>query len=310
MASDLHRRGRDRRLQRDECLFCTLARDDAGDEAQIIERNDLVYAVLNAYPYTSGHLMVVPVRHEDRLETLTVDEAGALIAMVQAATQAVQSAYGPEGINVGMNLGRAAGAGVPGHLHVHVVPRWVGDTNFMTSIAETRVLPEPLSTTCDRLRSRWPAAVASRPMSDEPGDRLPDDRLPEDLDVTAYVGPYLFPDIRRRRIAGVILAVLGAASLAAGSERATTGSSAVGVLLLLVGAYHFAGAWHLEVDQIEALAVASRTVGFPVGPRLRAARVAGPAITTVVAHPPLQRRRPALDARPRRGRRGRRLGAR
>ena len=140
-----------------ECLFCVL-RDDGNAEAQIIERNDLVYAVLNAYPYTSGHLMVVPVRHEDRLEALTVDEAGALIAMVQQATQAVQSAYGPEGINVGMNLGRAAGAGVPGHLHVHVVPRWVGDTNFMTSIAETRVLPEPLSETCARLRSRWPGA--------------------------------------------------------------------------------------------------------------------------------------------------------
>jgi ATP adenylyltransferase len=142
----------------DECLFCMLARADADDEAQIIERNDLVYAVLNAYPYSSGHLMVVPVRHEGRLDALTVDEAGALIAMVQQATQAVQSAYRPEGINVGMNLGRAAGAGVPGHLHAHVVPRWVGDTNFMTSIAETRVLPEPLSETCARLRSRWPGA--------------------------------------------------------------------------------------------------------------------------------------------------------
>jgi len=138
----------------DECLFCILARSD-DDEAQILARDDLVYAVLNAYPYTSGHLMVVPVRHEERLDALTADEAGAVMAMTQRATAAVQAAYRPEGINVGINLGRAAGAGVPGHLHIHVVPRWLGDTNFMTSVAETRVLPEPLSRSCERLRSEW-----------------------------------------------------------------------------------------------------------------------------------------------------------
>jgi ATP adenylyltransferase len=139
----------------DECLFCALAAASSDDEALVIDRTELVYTVLNAYPYTSGHLMVVPVRHEGRLESLRAEEASALMSTVQRATAAVQAAYDPEGMNVGVNLGRAGGAGVPGHLHVHVVPRWVGDTNFMTSVAETRVLPEPLSETCARLRSEW-----------------------------------------------------------------------------------------------------------------------------------------------------------
>jgi diadenosine tetraphosphate (Ap4A) HIT family hydrolase len=138
------------------CLFCALPREDP-DEAGIIAADDRVYAVLNAYPYTSGHLMVAPVRHEGELDALTEDEATAVMRMTQHATTAVRTAYEPDGINVGMNLGRAAGAGVPGHLHVHVLPRWVGDTNFLTTVAEARVLPEPLSATLDRLRTAWPA---------------------------------------------------------------------------------------------------------------------------------------------------------
>jgi hypothetical protein len=106
--------------------------------------------------------------------------------------------------------------------------------------------------------------VASRRVT-EPIHEQTGDQLPEDLDVTAYVGPYLFPDIRRRRIAGAILAVLGAASLAAGLGSGNGGLTGAGVLLLVISAYHFAGAWHLAVDQIEALAAASRTAGFPVG---------------------------------------------
>jgi ATP adenylyltransferase len=141
----------------DGCLFCSLvgSGDDADDELQILDRNALVYAVLNAYPYTAGHLLVAPVRHEGELDALDADEAGALMEMTQVATAAVRAAYQPDGINIGMNLGRAAGAGIPGHLHVHVLPRWSADTNFMTSIAEARVLPEPLSRTYERLRSAW-----------------------------------------------------------------------------------------------------------------------------------------------------------
>lgn len=140
----------------DGCLFCGLAQRPP-DEAQVVARDELTFALLNAFPYTSGHLMVAPLRHEADLDALDETEASALMVMTQRATAALRRAYAPEGINVGMNLGRAAGAGVPGHLHVHVLPRWVGDTNFMTSVAETRVMPEALGRTLERLREAWPA---------------------------------------------------------------------------------------------------------------------------------------------------------
>ncbi len=139
----------------DECVFCALA-DDTDDHGQVVARDRLTFAVLNIFPYTSGHLLVMPRRHVGDLTELTDDEAAALMAMTRRATVALQRGYTPDGINVGINLGRAAGAGVPGHLHVHVVPRWGGDTSFMTSVAETRVLPEPLTKTFERLRAAWP----------------------------------------------------------------------------------------------------------------------------------------------------------
>ena len=138
----------------DECLFCRLAAADP-DEAYVVARDERAFVVLNAYPYTSGHVMVAPLRHEGDLEALPADDATALMHLTQRATAAVKRAYSPEGVNIGVNLGAAAGAGVPGHLHVHVVPRWNADTNFMTAIAETRVLPESLSDTMVRLREAW-----------------------------------------------------------------------------------------------------------------------------------------------------------
>ena len=135
-----------------ECLFCSLA--DREDE--LVAREPHAFAILNRYPYTSGHMLVAPTRHTGDLEALGADEASALMRMTQHATGAVKAAYQPDGVNVGLNLGRAAGAGIPGHLHVHVLPRWVGDTNFMTSVAEARVLPETLSTSLEKLRAAWP----------------------------------------------------------------------------------------------------------------------------------------------------------
>jgi ATP adenylyltransferase len=140
----------------DECLFERLAAADPAD-ALVLARTDRAFAVMNAYPYTSGHLMVVPLRHVGTLAALTRADAAAVMALTQDATAAVQAAYSPEGINVGLNIGRAAGAGIPGHVHVHVLPRWSGDTNFMTSVAEARVLPEPLTTSYEKLRAAWPA---------------------------------------------------------------------------------------------------------------------------------------------------------
>jgi ATP adenylyltransferase len=140
----------------DECIFCALAADPDAQRTQVLARGEHVFALLNAFPYNSGHLMVAPLRHEANLEDLTADESAELWHMVVAATRAVKQAYSPDGVNVGMNLGRAAGAGIPGHLHVHVLPRWEADTNFMTTVAEARVLPEALSVTHERLESAWP----------------------------------------------------------------------------------------------------------------------------------------------------------
>lgn len=126
-------------------------------EANIIHRGDHTFAILNAFPYTSGHLMVLPYREIGALEDLTVEEAAELWPTVTDAVRAVKAAYSPGGVNVGINLGRAAGGSISEHLHVHVVPRWSGDGNFMTAVAEARTLPEPLSQSAAKLRAAWPA---------------------------------------------------------------------------------------------------------------------------------------------------------
>ena len=115
---------------------------------------------MNAYPYTSGHVMVAPpTRHVAGLAELSREEANTLIAMTQDATVALERAYAPDGLNVGMNLGRSAEAGIPGHLHVHALPRWNGDTNFMTSVAEGARAPGPLRRSWEKLKAAWPEAL-------------------------------------------------------------------------------------------------------------------------------------------------------
>jgi ATP adenylyltransferase len=136
-------------------LFCEL-QDLPDDEALILERTEHTFTVMNAYPYTSGHVMVAPLRHEATLVGLSPAEAASVVWATQRANATIDGVYGPEGHNVGANIGRAAGAGVPVHLHVHVVPRWSGDTNFMTSVAEMRVLPEGLRVSYEKLRAAWP----------------------------------------------------------------------------------------------------------------------------------------------------------
>jgi len=111
---------------------------------------------MNAYPYASGHLLVMPARHIGELEALTAEESAELWHATRCAAAAIDAAYDPDGINMGANLGRAAGAGIPAHLHLHVVPRWSGDTNFMTSVAGVRVMPEPLPSGWRRLTDAWP----------------------------------------------------------------------------------------------------------------------------------------------------------
>ncbi len=140
-----------------QTLFEAILASDLPDEQTLVVwRGERVFAVLNRYPYTSGHLMVLPNRGVEQLTDLDDDEYAELWQGVRLATRAVQEAYRPHGINVGANLGRGAGAGIPDHLHIHVLPRWDGDTNFMTSIADVRVMPESLGTSWDRLCDAWP----------------------------------------------------------------------------------------------------------------------------------------------------------
>ena len=130
-----------------ECVLCAAAR--TGDDASsfVVHRAEHSYVILNRYPYTSGHLMVVPYEHVDSLELLGTGTLTEMMLLARDAERHLRAVYHPEGLNIGMNLGRAAGAGIAAHVHLHVLPRWVGDTNFMTVTGETRVVPEELETT-------------------------------------------------------------------------------------------------------------------------------------------------------------------
>jgi len=149
------------------CVFCNLiasidyaiangmSADDAERAGGLVLRGKFSFICLNAFPYTSGHVMVVPYAHLDRLSVLPVEAAHELTDLAQLTERALDKVYKPHGFNFGMNVGQAAGAGVAGHIHLHAMPRWVGDTSFITTIGETRVLPEDLETTWRRLREAF-----------------------------------------------------------------------------------------------------------------------------------------------------------
>ncbi len=134
----------------DGCIFCEL--DAPGRADLVLIRGRLSFVILNLYPYNNGHLMVAPIRHVATLAASTADEQAELMRFTRHAEMALTEAYQPQGINVGMNLGRPAGAGIVDHLHVHLVPRWNGDTSFISVVGNTRVLPEDLTQTAARLR--------------------------------------------------------------------------------------------------------------------------------------------------------------
>jgi diadenosine tetraphosphate (Ap4A) HIT family hydrolase len=141
----------------ERCVFCRLLAEETADASNfVVYRGELTAAVLNAFPYTSGHLLVMPIRHVREPDELTDEESAALWRSSWDAVAAIRTAYAPDGVNLGVNLGRAAGAGIPDHLHVHVLPRWIGDTSFITTVASARVLPEALSDSEERLRAAWP----------------------------------------------------------------------------------------------------------------------------------------------------------
>jgi ATP adenylyltransferase len=143
-----------------DSVFTSILRSGLSDtEAHIVHRGDTVFVIMNAHPYAPGHMLVLPYRQIADLQDLTTDEERELWGTVRAATAALRGSHRPDAINVGINMGRAAGGSIAEHLHVHVVPRWSGDTNFMTVVAETRTLPEPLGESAAKVRSHWPAMV-------------------------------------------------------------------------------------------------------------------------------------------------------
>jgi ATP adenylyltransferase len=138
------------------CVFCAEAAGEVA-ESLVVHRGERAFALLNKYPYSSGHLLIAPVRHVDDLALLGDDEALEVHRLAVQAIAALGATYGPHGYNLGWNLGRAAGAGIVEHLHLHAVPRWGGDTNFMPVLADVKVLPEHLLETRERLRAAWPS---------------------------------------------------------------------------------------------------------------------------------------------------------
>lgn len=142
--------------QADSCIFCDAVKDPAADEKHfVLHRGAHNFVILNLYPYISGHLMIAPYAHLGELDASPKEVTDEMMDLTKRCQTALREAYSPQGFNVGMNLGRAAGAGIADHLHLHILPRWAGDTNFMTSVGETRVLPEDLPTTYRKLLAKF-----------------------------------------------------------------------------------------------------------------------------------------------------------
>jgi ATP adenylyltransferase len=137
------------------CLFCTCLAQQDDAAALIVHRAQHCFVVLNAFPYTSGHVMVVPYLHIAELQNLPAPAAAEMMALTQQLEGILRDLYHPDGLNLGMNLGKAAGAGVAGHIHMHILPRWIADANFMSVIGETRVNPETLEVTYRRIREKF-----------------------------------------------------------------------------------------------------------------------------------------------------------
>lgn len=137
------------------CVFCNRPLRPDGIENFIIHRGEWSYVILNLYPYTSGHLMIVPFDHQPSLELLAQETRAEMMELLSHSVEVLRTVYRPHGFNLGANLGEAGGAGIAEHVHLHVVPRWFGDTNFMSSIGETRVVPEDLEDTYRRVTAVW-----------------------------------------------------------------------------------------------------------------------------------------------------------
>ena len=143
------------RKSKDDCPFCTILESPRPEDQFLIHKGTQVFVILNRYPYTSGHLLVLPMEHKEKMEELDPETRAEMMELINQALLVLEQIYHPEGFNVGLNMGEAAGAGIPKHLHWHVIPRWSGDTNFMTAAGGVRVLPELLEETHTKIRSAW-----------------------------------------------------------------------------------------------------------------------------------------------------------
>ncbi|MGI6209782.1 MAG: HIT family protein [Anaerolineae bacterium] len=152
------------------CIFCDALQQERDEEWLVVYRAEQAFTMLNRYPYNNGHAMVVPNRHVASTELLTEDELLALMRLVNLTVAALRNLASPDGFNIGVNLGKSAGAGIEAHVHVHVVPRWQGDTNFMPILADTRVIPESLPDTRRRLREAILGLLASRVEGESDGN--------------------------------------------------------------------------------------------------------------------------------------------
>lgn len=148
-------------VKSEDCIFCKALKQADGPENLVVWRGRYAFIILNLYPYSSGHAMVVPFEHKDSLEDLEPEVRAEMMELIAALMRALRSVYNPQAFNVGANIGAAAGAGIAAHVHVHVVPRWAGDTNFMSTVGETRVVPEVPSETFRRLREQLQSDLSS-----------------------------------------------------------------------------------------------------------------------------------------------------
>jgi len=140
----------------ESCIFCDAVADPANDEKNfVLHRGNHTFVILNLYPYITGHLMIAPYAHVGELDAAAKAATDEMMDLAKRCQTTLREVYRPDGFNLGMNLGRAAGAGIADHIHMHLMPRWSGDTNFMTSVADTRVLPEELPTTYHKLREKF-----------------------------------------------------------------------------------------------------------------------------------------------------------
>ncbi len=141
--------------QGDGCIFCSVIEQNNDETNYLIHRGKYAFVILNKYPYTSGHLMVVPYQHSEILSDLNKLTRSEMMELVNKASHIVKEVYEPEGFNIGINMGSAAGAGIADHIHIHVVPRWFGDTNFIPVIGDTRLIPEELDVTYKHIKAAW-----------------------------------------------------------------------------------------------------------------------------------------------------------